>query len=348
MVGLIALRLSEAERRVDLLMRLLRQPDVALVPEFLPPEPIPIGAGLAVSGGKIVPSGVPIGSVSGLEAALLAKADLVGGFVPPGQMGSGAGGGKFLRDDNTFQSLGGGAPHAVLSATHSDTTAAAVVAGDLIAGLGGGPTWQRLGIGAPNDVLTVVAGFPAWAAAQAVAHNLLSATHGDTVAGTPVRGDIIVADSTPAWKKLAKGAARTILQMGANDPAWVGPIVAAAATWHETRTFANIGTSYVVIYNTPLNGGRQPVDFTGCGEYRLIVHVNKIGTGTQSWILEDAASSSNVLQVDDSAAAANHELDSGWTALPAWATGEKTLIPKGKSTVAGDDPVVYRVVLLLR
>jgi hypothetical protein len=37
------------------------------------------------------------------------------------------------------------------------------------------------------------------------AHNLLSAQHGDTVAASPVRGDIIIANSTPAWTKLAIG-----------------------------------------------------------------------------------------------------------------------------------------------
>jgi hypothetical protein len=40
-----------------------------------------------------------------------------------------------------------------------------------------------------------------------VAHNILSASHGDTVAASAVRGDIIIANSTPAWTKLALGAA---------------------------------------------------------------------------------------------------------------------------------------------
>lgn len=39
------------------------------------------------------------------------------------------------------------------------------------------------------------------------AHNLLSGTHGDTVAASPVRGDMIIANSTPAWTKLALGVA---------------------------------------------------------------------------------------------------------------------------------------------
>lgn len=47
----------------------------------------------------------------------------------------------------------GGANHNLLSATHSDTTAATVARGDLLAGIGATATWQRLGIGAANRVL---------------------------------------------------------------------------------------------------------------------------------------------------------------------------------------------------
>ncbi len=42
----------------------------------------------------------------------------------------------------------GGTSHNILSATHTDTTAAVVVRGDLIAGIGATPTWQRLALGA--------------------------------------------------------------------------------------------------------------------------------------------------------------------------------------------------------
>lgn len=59
-------------------------------------------------------------------------------------------------------------------------------------------------------------------------HNLLSATHPDTLAGTVVRGDLIVGNSTPKWARFAKGASGTILQMGANDPAWTAVATAIA------------------------------------------------------------------------------------------------------------------------
>jgi hypothetical protein len=58
-----------------------------------------------------------------------------------------------------------GGNHNLLSATHPDTTPASPpTAGDLIYAAGAPPsTWQRLGIGGVNQILTVVAGAPAWA-----------------------------------------------------------------------------------------------------------------------------------------------------------------------------------------
>ena len=41
------------------------------------------------------------------------------------------------------------------------------------------------------------------AAGGATTHNLLSATHPDTVADSPVLGDLVAANSTPAWARLA-------------------------------------------------------------------------------------------------------------------------------------------------
>jgi hypothetical protein len=63
------------------------------------------------------------------------------------------------------------------------------------------------------------------------AHGFLDSTaHNNTVTGTPVRGDLIVANSTPAWARLPKGTANYFLIMGANDPAWT----AFSATLHGT------------------------------------------------------------------------------------------------------------------
>jgi len=64
------------------------------------------------------------------------------------------------------------------------------------------------------------------------AHNLLSATHGDTLADTVVRGDLIVGNATPKWARLAFPATPTgkILQATATDIAWsTNPITIGAS-----------------------------------------------------------------------------------------------------------------------
>lgn len=56
--------------------------------------------------------------------------------------------------------------------------------------------------------------------AGATAHNLLSTTHSDTLAGTVVRGDVIVGNSTPAWARVAVGGANTVLHSDGTDTSW--------------------------------------------------------------------------------------------------------------------------------
>ncbi len=52
-------------------------------------------------------------------------------------------------------------------------------------------------------------------------HNILDGrVHPDSAAGTAVRGDIVVANSTPAWARVAVGAANKILGSDGTDPSW--------------------------------------------------------------------------------------------------------------------------------
>lgn len=64
----------------------------------------------------------------------------------------------------------------------------------------------------------------------ATAHNLLSAIHGDTLADTVVRGDILVGNSTPKWARKAKGGAGVLVTFDAND------VVYTTATYPGTAT----------------------------------------------------------------------------------------------------------------
>jgi hypothetical protein len=51
-------------------------------------------------------------------------------------------------------------------------------------------------------------------------HDVLSATHTDTLAAAVVAGDIIIGNATPKWARLAKGTVNYVLKMGASLPAW--------------------------------------------------------------------------------------------------------------------------------
>lgn len=119
-----------------------------------------------------------------------------------------------------------------------------------------------------------------------------------------------------------------------------------AARWHEARTFTNVGSTFVDVYNLGANGQRQPVNFAGFTQSRFVVHWQKIGTGTQNVRIWDGT---NVLHdLADGAAAAEHELDSGWVNLPGTFTGEVNMRVQAKSTVAGDDPVFRGASLYLK
>jgi hypothetical protein len=51
-------------------------------------------------------------------------------------------------------------------------------------------------------------------------HDLLSATHTDTLAASVVRGDILVGNATPKWARLAKGTSGYFLKSDGTDTAW--------------------------------------------------------------------------------------------------------------------------------
>src|SRR3990172_6537969 len=120
-----------------------------------------------------------------------------------------------------------------------------------------------------------------------------------------------------------------------------------AASWHKDRTFANIGTSFVNVY-IGANGEAQIVDCARYKECRIVVFGNKVGTGTLSHQLAEVGTANVLTGPDYAGAAGEFSADSGWTALPAWAVGEKIIRPQAKSTVSTDDPVYRQVLLYLR
>jgi hypothetical protein len=145
---------------------------------------------------------------------------------------------------------GSGSPHAVLSTTHTDALPATLVAGDvLIVNASGQLT--RLAIGAAGQLLSVVGGLAAWAAAPATpAHNILSATHGDTIAAALVAGDLLYVDATGKLTRLPKGTAAQVLTMGATLPGWAaaagGGANMGAKVWNNAGQ-AIAATTYVTL-----------------------------------------------------------------------------------------------------
>lgn len=74
-----------------------------------------------------------------------------------------------------------------------------------------------------NDVIAYNGSIWAFSAPTAAAHNLLSATHSDTLAGTVVRGDLVAGNSTPAWAKLPKGPTGSLLYSNGTDIGYLPP-----------------------------------------------------------------------------------------------------------------------------
>lgn len=72
------------------------------------------------------------------------------------------------------------------------------------------------------------------------AHNVLSATHGDTLADSVHRGDLFTGNSTPKWSRLAIGTSGKFLKSDGNDPSWqsivVGDVGSGAAMTRVSDT----------------------------------------------------------------------------------------------------------------
>ena len=112
---------------------------------------------------------------------------------------------------------------------------------------------------------------------SASAHNLLSATHPDTLTGSVARGDIIVGNATPKWARLAKGSSGQVLTGDGTDTKW------STATY-PTSTLANrilySSADNTVDQIASVNSGVLVTDVSGVPSISTSLPVGLIISGT--------------------------------------------------------------------
>lgn len=153
----------------------------------------------------------------------LAAAGIGGGSVgPQGPAGPAGADGADGADGQDGQDY---TPEIPLLEVHGGTGRDTFDEGDLLVGTAAGDL-DILPHGNEDQVLTTKSGNLSWEDPPegAEPHALLSATHDDTTAAAPTRGDVIAAiGATPKWTRVAKGDPGQVLTMGADEPTWDDP-----------------------------------------------------------------------------------------------------------------------------
>lgn len=119
----------------------------------------------------------------------------------------------------------------------------------------------------------------------------------------------------------------------------------ALLTRDVTKT--NIGTTYVSI-PPGANGERCLVDFTNATQFRIIMHANLVATGPFGVRLLRDSDNAVLFENASVALTGERELDTDWLSLPAEANGLILVRLQAKSSVAADDPVFRRIIMLVR
>lgn len=131
-----------------------------------------------------------------------------------------------------------------------------------------------------QDVQIVIPSGGGGGGGSSAGHQLLSSTHIDTSPAAPTRGDLIVANSTPLWARLATGTAESALFTNGTDPAWRK--MSSCRVYNSadltipdvtltTLTFNSERFDTDTMHSTVSNTGR--ITFTTAGKYIAGVHL---------------------------------------------------------------------------
>jgi hypothetical protein len=155
--------------------------------------------------------------------------------------------------------------HNLLSDTHLDTIAFSppgrgdvVTAQNLTSPTGVTPAWARLALGNSGYVLTSNGTDVIWAPTTAAAHNMLSATHLDSIASSPpTRGALITAQNltsptgvNPSWALLSLGTAGKVVFSDGTDAIWGSVASGTAISVTSNSTTITISQSTAALRRT--------------------------------------------------------------------------------------------------
>jgi hypothetical protein len=129
-------------------------------------------------------------------------------------------------------------------------------------------------------------------------------------------------------------------------PAWeTPPYNVVSVSLGGLVTLTNVGAAYDATAGSK-GLGFAVVDFTNVTAVDFTVHVNKAGTGTQSWQLWNETDGTQVAVIDDAAAVGDNKILT--TTAGVNLSGLKKIRVRAKSTTAADDPVYYGACAVLR
>ena len=172
------------------------------------------------------------------------------------------------------------------------------------------------------------------AASGATTHNLLSATHPDTVTAAPVLGDLVAANGTPAWARLAGNTTTTrrfLRQTGTGTvsalPAW-DTLLAGDLPAH-THAESEVTSLATDLANRPVKGGAWAVSkaavINSSGQLD-----GAAGTATDCVLVNgSSAAKANAAHTHAAADVVSGTLDNGRTSGTASATASTLVLRDG-------------------